>query len=117
MFDKFTLWTKNPVSLKRRDLTRFVTRYFRYHNIYMPRRCLLIVIFCTVAFASFLRTTEAQNPPPSISGKFYKFDVVGSLKSDFAFFGGPSINDSGTVAVVGFDKSGIDRIFRRDVNV
>lgn len=84
----------------------------------MYKKILLIVVSFVAALGAiyFLETTEAQTPPPSISGRFYKFDVVAE---DLGFNPRPpTINKGGTVAFVtrASEESNFEQIFARKVN-
>lgn len=64
----------------------------------------LIVVLISFAFTAYVfDLSQAQTQTPSISGKFYKFDLVARTgDNELNYIGSSiSINDSGTVALFG----------------
>lgn len=83
----------------------------------MFKKIVLISIVVTILLGliQYLGQTKAQNPPASISGKFYKFYMISeNIDSGTSNYDRSSINNSGIVAFVG--REGIaDHIFTRNV--
>lgn len=65
--------------------------------------CAAIVIAVAISLGLFLKKGDAQTSPTTISGKFYKYDIIAKDGDDgvATIASAPSINDQGTVAFQG----------------
>lgn len=78
----------------------------------MTLRRIVVSFLLTVSITAllfFLQGSRAQTGPTSFSGKFYKLDVIAANGQGgiVNVFGGPSVNDSGLVALSGSVTGGI----------
>lgn len=91
----------------------------------MPTKLLIVslVVVCLATFGIiyFANLSEAQTVPPSISGKFYKFDLVAQQGQNGIDFLSDlvSINDFGTVAFAAHpaaNNNSVSQLFIRKIN-
>lgn len=89
----------------------------------MYKKILLFAVpfIAALGLVYFLEITEAQALPPSISGRFYKFDVVAAAGQFNLNSQPPTINSAGTVAFINSiivrteGSHGFDQILARNI--